>query len=266
MKSKLDYIERQLKKLFEGSDRVFPWGEDRQTLIRKLIETLHNSITEDDDGNLTAPSVYTVYIPSEDITSWQINDETVKMLSLTLQDAASEVGVQFRTKPTICFEINSSSTQDELHIGTSELPEHGEKTTFIETKNPEQNGDQNFYPQNAFLIINDNQNFPLDQPVISIGRKKDNQLVLDNPHISRVHAQIRVSQNHYVLFDLDATGGTFVNGQRIKKHILQPGDVISLAGIPIIYGEETPLYEDTPVETHLEHTTKTGDFPEENNS
>lgn len=266
MKSRLDHIERQLQKFFEGSDFFFPRGEDRQTLIQKLVEAMHNSITDDGSGNLTAPSVYTVQIPPDDYSSWQINDETLKMLSLALQDAASEVGVQFSTRPIIRFDKNSSSNPDELQIGTSVLPEPGEKTTFIATDNAERNGDQNFRPQNAFLIINDTQNFPLDQTVISIGRKKDNQLVLDNPHISRVHAQIRVSKNHFVLFDLDATGGTFVNGQRITQHILQPGDVISLAGVPIIYGEETPLHEDTPVEDCLGDTTKAGDFPEENES
>jgi hypothetical protein len=266
MKSKLDYIEHKLQKIFEGSDFVFPWGDNRQILIRKLVEALHDSVDEHDGESLTASNVYTVQIPPQDYSNWQIKDETIKMFTLALQDAASEVGVHFNTRPVIRFEINSSDNPNELLISTSELSESREITTFIATENADLNEDQNLRPQNAFLIINENENFPLDKTVISIGRRKNNQLVLENPHISRVHAQIRVSQNHFVLFDLDTTGGTYVNGQRITRHILRPGDVISLAGVPIIYGEETPLHEDTPIENSIGDTKKVSDLLEENES
>ena len=42
-------------------------------------------------------------------------------------------------------------------------------------------------PQNAFLIINGNQVFPLTYSVVNIGRRVDNNLVLDDPSVSRVH-------------------------------------------------------------------------------
>jgi pSer/pThr/pTyr-binding forkhead associated (FHA) protein len=72
----------------------------------------------------------------------------------------------------------------------------------------------------------------------------DNHLILDDPRVSRAHAQLRAVQGHYVLFDLNATGGTYVNGQRITQYTLKPGDVISLAGVPIIYGEDNPVEDD----------------------
>jgi pSer/pThr/pTyr-binding forkhead associated (FHA) protein len=49
-----------------------------------------------------------------------------------------------------------------------------------------------------------------------------------------------------VLFDLNSTGGTYVNGQRIYQHALKAGDVISLSGVPVIYGEDTPSDEVSP--------------------
>ncbi|MBL8092451.1 MAG: FHA domain-containing protein, partial [Anaerolineales bacterium] len=38
-----------------------------------------------------------------------------------------------------------------------------------------------------------------------------------------------------------STGGTYVNGQRVQECILRTGDVISLAGVPVIYGEDESI-------------------------
>lgn len=80
--------------------------------------------------------------------------------------------------------------------------------------------------------------FYLTQAVVNIGRRSDNHLVIQDPRVSREHAQIRFSRGQFVLFDLNSTGGTMVNGQRIRQWTLKPGDVVSLAGLPLIYGED----------------------------
>ncbi|MFN2151650.1 MAG: FHA domain-containing protein, partial [Anaerolineales bacterium] len=96
------------------------------------------------------------------------------------------------------------------------------------------------FPENAFIILNGVQVYPLDQSVINIGRRSDNHVVIEDPRVSRHHAQIRAVNGRYEIFDLDSTGGTFVNRQRVNQSVLRPGDVISLAGVPLIYGQEAP--------------------------
>jgi len=91
---------------------------------------------------------------------------------------------------------------------------------------------------NAFLILEGERTVPLTQPIISLGRRLDNHIILDDPRVSRAHAQLRARFGRYVLYDLGSTGGTYVNGQRVQECILRPGDVISLAGVPVIYGED----------------------------
>jgi pSer/pThr/pTyr-binding forkhead associated (FHA) protein len=55
-----------------------------------------------------------------------------------------------------------------------------------------------------------------------------------------------------VIYDLGSSGGTLVNGDRVSECLLQPGDVINLAGVQVIYGEDTltppapPDAQDTP--------------------
>jgi len=93
-------------------------------------------------------------------------------------------------------------------------------------------------PQNAFLIVDGTQIVPLSEPVLNIGRRSDNHLVVDDPRVSRLHAQLRLVKGRYVIFDLDSRGGTWVNGVRIHQHTLYPGDVISLSGVPLVYGQD----------------------------
>ncbi|BAJ63171.1 FHA domain-containing protein [Anaerolinea thermophila] len=90
----------------------------------------------------------------------------------------------------------------------------------------------------AYLIVPGGNLFPLEQSVVNVGRMKDNHLVLDDPRVSRHHAQIRRSPEGFILFDLNSTGGTMVNHLPVHQWTLRPGDVISLAGVTLVYGEE----------------------------
>lgn len=96
-------------------------------------------------------------------------------------------------------------------------------------------------PGNAFLIGEGNQVYTLQEQVINLGRRADNHIVIDDPHVSRQHAQLRVIDNRYVIFDLESAGGTFVNNSRVEQATLFPGDVISLAGAELVYGQDAGI-------------------------
>lgn len=76
---------------------------------------------------------------------------------------------------------------------------------------------------------------PLTKERITIGRKPHNDIQIDNLAISGEHAVIITVQGDSFLEDLNSTNGTFVNGQTIKKHFLQSGEVITLGKYSLKY-------------------------------
>jgi len=79
---------------------------------------------------------------------------------------------------------------------------------------------------------------PIDKERITIGRKPQNDIQIDNLAISGNHAVIVTILNDAFLEDLNSTNGTFVNGRQIHKHFLQDGDVIELGKYRLKYVKE----------------------------
>lgn len=73
---------------------------------------------------------------------------------------------------------------------------------------------------------------------LRIGRDPDSELPVDNPYVSRNHAEIVSERGAYQVRDLDSTSGTYVNGERIKTRRLREGDRIRLGrgrGVEVVF-------------------------------
>lgn len=71
--------------------------------------------------------------------------------------------------------------------------------------------------------------FPLERgKSIKIGRRKDNDIVIENLAVSGYHAKIESVGEEFVLIDLQSKNGCFVNEQLVNSHWLKDGDVISI--------------------------------------
>ncbi|MCX5855246.1 MAG: FHA domain-containing protein [Deltaproteobacteria bacterium] len=67
---------------------------------------------------------------------------------------------------------------------------------------------------------------PLDQDIMTIGRKEENDIVIDNQSVSGHHAKILKEGDSVFVEDVNSLNGTYVNGQKIFKSELFNGDVI----------------------------------------
>jgi pSer/pThr/pTyr-binding forkhead associated (FHA) protein len=81
---------------------------------------------------------------------------------------------------------------------------------------------------------------PLDKERFTIGRKAHNDIQIDNLAVSGEHALIVTILNDSFLEDLGSTNGTLVNGNPIKKHILQTNDVIEIGKYKLKFLSEAP--------------------------
>ena len=69
--------------------------------------------------------------------------------------------------------------------------------------------------------------FPVAEgETLAIGRGENTATRLRDRLVSRVHCQVEVNQGKVVVVDSGSAGGTMVNGKRISRHELQPGDVV----------------------------------------
>jgi hypothetical protein len=75
----------------------------------------------------------------------------------------------------------------------------------------------------------------LSKDRMTIGRRSHNDLVIDNLAVSGEHAVVYRAGEDIYLEDLGSTNGTTVNGQPIKKHLLQSGDFIEIGKYRLKY-------------------------------
>jgi general secretion pathway protein A len=71
-----------------------------------------------------------------------------------------------------------------------------------------------------------------------IGRTPDNDLQIDSKFISRHHAQIITTGNTSVLEDLNSTNGVYVRAKRVRRRMLNDGDVVQIGQHEIMYFDE----------------------------
>jgi predicted component of type VI protein secretion system len=189
-----------------------------------------------------APNLYTIFLAEAQAEVLLNNPAVVDELARTLYEAGSEAGLIFESPPVVRIVADPQLTLGDFNVQVQNSLDRLPQTTDIVLP---KDSSQETIPRNAFLIVDGMQIFQLDQAVVNIGRRSDNQLVIDDRRISRLHAQLRAIRGRFVVFDLDSAGGTWVNGQRVLQHTLVPGDVISLSGVPLVYGQDSVGQDET---------------------
>jgi len=92
------------------------------------------------------------------------------------------------------------------------------------------------------------RDYPLEKERVTIGRKPHNDIQIENLAVSGEHACIVTILNDSFLEDLGSTNGTLVNGNAIKKHILQNNDVVEIGKYRLKYVSDAPMAGRTTVD------------------
>jgi hypothetical protein len=98
----------------------------------------------------------------------------------------------------------------------------------------------------------------IDKERFTIGRQAHNDLVIEDPAVSRDHAIIITVGNDRIVEDLDSSNGTFINGARVSRRILQHGDVMQFGRYHLRY-----VNPKDSTEINLEQTMLITSLPKE---
>lgn len=246
---KLSQVEAHLQRLVEGSlARLFPNEWKNTKLASHLLEAMreHLQTTPNPSGQetwLIAPDLYRIFVPTHQAGERTANRQLTASLANDLVEATKGSAIQFPHAPVVQIMGDTNLRNGQIRVTAhfqSEMPE--ETQSFSPPVSP-----HTYAPPliTAFLIYNQIEIYPIEASVITLGRQWDADLIFDDPRVSRLHAQIRMVDGRFVVFDLGSTGGTFVNGQRIQQRVLFRGDVLSLAGVDLIFGQDEEEDEET---------------------
>lgn len=241
MQEKLNQIEARLQAIIEkNTARLFSNLDVESTLARRLVAAMQSRIQTMPDGTLRAPHIFSMSVNPKFAADIRSNQALLESLSEALLQSAGELGFSFDAYPTISIFPNEHTLEGEFEIQAmrSESPTETRDMATPAARPELPDEETQEIPPKSFLIVGGSKIFPLEYAVINVGRKLDNHLVIDDPRVSRKHCQLRAIKGRFVLFDVGSSGGTFVNGERINRAILHPGDVISLAGVPMVYGQD----------------------------
>lgn len=236
LKEKLFQLETRLQALIEGNiARLFASKGLYDDLSSLLLSAMKENLQTKPDGKTFAPNLYTIEIDQAGAIIFQENQALLDELASIIQQAGEESGLYFYSPPMVRIAVLANPSPYQLRIQAQSRRHPLKETATLTIRADDQ---LESMPKDAFLIVNGKDIFPLIHPVINLGRRPDNHLCIEDRRVSRTHAQMRAKHGRFIIFDLNSTGGTFVNGKRIKQYILHPGDVISLAGALLIFGQD----------------------------
>ena len=78
----------------------------------------------------------------------------------------------------------------------------------------------------------------VDKRRVVLGRSRECDIQVEDPNVSRRHAELRQEGSTYWIVDLDSTNGIEVNGRRVKRAKLDPGDIFTVGSTDVTFSTE----------------------------
>ena len=256
--SKIARFEALAERLVEGTfARLFAGRLSPLEVATHLTRAMEDYQTLSPDGTAQAPTHYWVYLHPDDCNALAAEQPMLeKELGRHVAGLAAQADLALEVTPVVYVLPDEEMGPHEIRVVARWILEEAtevEKTREMEASQEQAEAEVTITPPGRpFLILEGHRHVNLLQPVVSIGRALDNDVIIEDSRISRHHAQLRRRYGRYVLYDLGSSGGTQINGYPVEECVLHSGDVISFADVQVIYGEDPPTpiplpaSEDTP--------------------
>lgn len=234
-------FETKIAGLVEGTfSRAFRSEVTPVEIARRLVREMdrHRSISV---SRTYVPNEYVIYLSPTDRERFAGYENGLRreLAGYLLEHARSEK-LDLLSPPTVSFEL-----AEELKLG-----EFGIQARLVEVADPEQATQQADFghtmvysaaerltekrdedetrPTRA-LLRTDGKSVALVPEGTTIGRSQECDVTLEDPNISRRHAELTLSAHGWAVADLGSTNGVIVNGQKITRPtLLRSGDEVEI--------------------------------------
>jgi hypothetical protein len=267
----LKSIESRIAGLVEGTfSRAFKSEVRPVEIARKLAREMeeHKSYSV---SRMYAPNEYRVYLSPRDRERFAEEEGyLVSELAGYLLEHARREDLALRARPVVQFITDERLGLGEFGIQTrtsapppgDSQPEHrphppgrsdppgpsrppdqgaGGRTMIYSTaeRMAEQLQEPARSEQRTALLLMDGKRVVIGSAGATMGRSRQCEVMVDDPNVSRQHAEIRPRGGSWVVTDLGSTNGSRLNGQRLDQPtVLKPGDEIELGTTTLTFALE----------------------------
>jgi Protein of unknown function (DUF3662)/FHA domain len=254
-------IEQKIEALFEGVfGRAFRTNVQPVELARKLAKEMddHRTISV---SRVYVPNEYTIYLSADDRAQFESYEGSLlSELAEYLAEHAKRESYALLSPPAVLMETDDDLAIGEFGIATRMVQPRGRRgeagepaeqpvpgATMIYRAPPQEQPvadddaaeEHGFEPELAVLSWNGGRE-TIDKPRATIGRSRDCDVQLNDPNVSRRHAELRREGATFWIVDLDSTNGIEVNGRRVKRAKLEQGDTFTVGSTDVTFSREQP--------------------------
>jgi hypothetical protein len=249
-------IEQKIEALFEGVfGRAFRTNVQPVELARKLAKEMddHRTVSV---SRVYVPNEYTVYLSTADHEQFTgYESSLVNELEEYLQEHAKRESYALLTPPRVLLEVDDDLDLGEFGIATRMVqPRQGPRRQVDEPEGQVEPGATMIYKPKAAPVAAapddgpppdverevarltwDGQEMRVSKRRVLLGRSRECDIQVEDPNVSRRHAELRQEGSSYWIVDLDSTNGVEVNGRRVKRAKLESGDAFTVGATEITF-------------------------------
>lgn len=243
----LSRLEAFLERIFEA-----PAGRMGASLqpvsLAKRLERAMDTGKQVGEAGVIVPNDYAIHLHPTDYTTFEpyrgsLEDD----LGHGLLARARKQHYQLVARPRVRLLADPEVPRREVRVAARVVDDAGERVRVEKVAPPATatvvfahlgaRGDASVPPPRAVLLVQTDGGpavqFDAGGSVISIGRASDNDVILDDPEVSRHHCQLKLQHGTYSLADLGSRNGSWVNGDSVSEVALGPGDRIRIGSTQI---------------------------------
>jgi hypothetical protein len=239
--SMLRNLEAKLGGFVEGAfGRAFKSSVQPVELAHKLAKEMEDNQMAS-VSRVYVPNHYRVFLSPKDREQFASYEPALrKELSDYLLEHARQEQFALSTRPQVEFQTDERLDLGEFGIQAQLLAPPEEEAeaqdppsgdfghTMVYSPSRDARRIEPVDDRRQALLVGDGKRNVLSGSRVVLGRSREADIVVNDPNVSRKHAELRREESGWQVVDLGSTNGIKVNGRRAEQHALTPGDRITL--------------------------------------